>query len=86
MSTSEHSKQGLIEVCYCSPNLAQDYCDYCMAMSEVSKILDTPVPEFLANEAAKEQEIETTFEYYNISSKGKMNIIFKLEEEEFHRL
>ena len=82
MSTSDRSKQRLIEVCYCSPNLNQEQCDYCMAKFEVSRILDVGIPEFLDNEATKQREIDETFKYYKIGSRARLNLIFQLEEDE----
>ena len=79
-------KQRLIEVCYCSPNLKQAHCDYCMAKDEVSRILEAGIPEFLDNEAAKQKEINDIFKYYCIGSRARLNLICQLEEEEFNKL
>ena len=78
-------KQRSIEVCYCSPNLVQEQCDYCMAKFEVSRILDVPIPEFLDNEEERQMDIDETFKFYKISSKGRLNLIMAIEEEEFKK-
>ena len=88
MSTLRPGKQRLIEVCYCSPNLKADQCDYCHAKHEVSMILDTAdsIQEFLDNEDAVQHEIDETLNFYQISSKGRLTIMFQLEELEFEKL
>ena len=85
MPTPERSRQKSIEVCYCSPNLVQDHCDFCMAKFEIGRILEVSVPEFNDNEEAKQQEVDETFRFYKVSAKGRFNIMFALEDEEFKK-
>ena len=81
MPTPERSKRRLIEVCYCSPNLKQDHCDFCMAKCEVDALLSIPIKEFINNEMEKQKDIDESFKFYQISPKGRLNIIFLIEEE-----
>ena len=52
-----------------------------MAKCEVDALLSIPIKEFINNEMEKQKDIDESFKFYQISPKGRLNIIFLIEEE-----
>jgi len=70
----DEESQRLIHCCYCSENLPEGECNYCLAKRGVREVLSFP--------PAQEGEdlINRIFDHYNIAPKTRLLMLFELEQ------